>query len=108
MLFAKDGIDKIQVPSSMVKVGKSKCMYPLHRTVVLNITQNFPTKSQRYIGRLYNASERQPTERQLAELKPISRDVRRVLKCKGVQDKILDKCKFHLDCLFQRAISSNL
>ena len=82
MLMVKDGISKIQLPTSMVKVNKSK-IQPLHTDVILNINSHFQSKTQWIISRLFdNQEDGPPTKRQLKEIKPICEDTLRVLSCK--------------------------
>ena len=96
MLFVKDGIDKIQLPTLMIKVEKSTTS-PLHDDVVLIITQCFPSKPNEYIGRLIGEDLKDPTARQLKGLEKPYLDALRVLHSKGVDPDILNQCKIDFD-----------
>ena len=97
MLFVKDGIDKIQLPTSMIKVEKSTTC-PLHDDVVLCIVQCFPSKPNEYMGRFINEDLKDPTVKQLKGLKPPYDDAVRVLQSKGVDPAVLEQCKLSLIC----------
>ena len=100
VLFVKDGIDKIQVPSSMIKVKQSKTE-PLHDDIVLNVHQCFPSKSHELMGRLMNDDLQDPTPMQKENIKAPSDDVLRVLHCKGVDKVVLQQCEFSNDFITQ-------
>lgn len=93
MLFVKDGIEKIQLPASMIKVAPSKTK-PLHDDVVLNITGCFPSMSNQCMGRYMNKDLKDPTVKQLKTLKPPFPDALRVLQSKGVDQVVLQQCEF--------------
>ena len=93
MLFVKEQIDKIQIPSSMIKVGKSK-EKPLHDDVVLNIIRMFPSQNCEIFERLLNDSKKNPTNRQTKLLKLPPETVQNVLRAKGVSTDVLNRCKF--------------
>jgi len=90
MLAVKDGISKIQIPASMIKVSKSKTQ-PLHEYVAFNVKQHFPWTNQWVTGRLFDPNEKDPTEKQLKELNPICDDTQRVLRCKGVDGDVIQR-----------------
>jgi hypothetical protein len=97
MLFVKEDIaeDKIQLPTSMIKVNKSRTE-PLHTHVVLNIRQCFPSSNQECMGRLFDNFKDDPTLNMIKALKPPSPDVQRVILCKGVNEQILQQCELSL------------
>ena len=94
MLFVKEDLEeyKIQLPTSMVKVNKSKTA-PLHTHVVLNIRQCFPSSNQKCMGKLLDDSKSDPSLTQIKALKLPSPDVRQVMLCKGVAEDNLQECK---------------
>lgn len=96
MLFVKNDIEKykIQVPTSMVKVPKSKTK-PCHSDVALIIIACFPSKPQECFEKLFNDDpENNPTRKQLKELKPPSKHFNVVLRGNGVNDPVIQSCKF--------------
>ena len=95
MLFVKEDIEeyKIQVPASMVKVTKSKTT-PLHTYVAFNIRQCFPSSNQQVVGKLLDNMKKDPSLSMIKGLKPPSRDVQRVLQCKGVSEQTIHQCEF--------------
>lgn len=93
MLVSNPCIDKIQLPSSMIKVDKSKSNRPLHKNVVLNIIRTSPSAKQEIMGRIVDDSLKNPTDLQLETLKIPCADVMRVLQCRGVSTDVLDQCK---------------
>ncbi|KAL3774211.1 hypothetical protein ACHAW5_008536 [Stephanodiscus triporus] len=106
MLFVKEDLEEytIQLPTSMVKVAKSKTM-PLHTDVVLNILQCYPSISQKCMGRLLDDSKTDPSLTQIKALKPLSRDVQRVMLCKGVGE---DNIQEYMERLHQHSKSHPL
>lgn len=97
MIFVKETMprDKIQIPSSMVKVNKSKTK-PLHTYVAINIIQHFPSKAQYTMGRLFNDDQKDPSIPMVNDLNPPCKDAWRVLCCKGVDQSIIDAYTAHL------------
>ena len=96
MLFVKNDIEKykIQVPTSMVKVPKSKTK-PCHSDVALIIIACFTSKQRECFEKLFNDDpENNPTCKQLKELKPPSKNFNAVLRGKGVNDPVIQSCKF--------------
>jgi hypothetical protein len=95
MLFVNEDIEeyKIQVPASMVKVNRSKTT-PLHTYVALNILQCFPSNNQQVMGKLFDDEKKDPSSSMIKGLKPLSMDVRRVLRCKGVSEQTIKQCEF--------------
>ncbi|KAL7550145.1 hypothetical protein ACHAWF_013386 [Thalassiosira exigua] len=91
MLFVKDGIDRIQIPKSMVKVLKSSSKKPLHEHVALTTKQVFPYEQHETMGRLLNNDLKDPTYSQIGKLKPPYEDAVRVLLCKGVSEDVMDQ-----------------
>jgi len=104
MLFVNDTIDEelIQLPSSMLKVGKSKTK-PLHTYVALNIVACFPSKSQHCLGRLLEGDldccdsgkdgKRPSVPTDVQALKAPSDCALRVLRCKGVSESDIKNCE---------------
>mmetsp|Transcript_21142 Transcript_21142/g.45875 ORF Transcript_21142/g.45875 Transcript_21142/m.45875 type:complete len:873 (+) Transcript_21142:47-2665(+) len=98
VLFVKEtiGRETIQIPSSMIKVNKSKTK-PLHTYVALNINQHFPSKAQYCMGRLLDDDLKDPTLRMVNDLNAPCEDTQRVLCCKGVDQDIIhtyvERCK---------------
>eukprot|EP00581_Thalassiosira_minuscula_P019424 CAMPEP_0183716690 /NCGR_PEP_ID=MMETSP0737-20130205/10498_1 /TAXON_ID=385413 /ORGANISM="Thalassiosira miniscula, Strain CCMP1093" /LENGTH=1455 /DNA_ID=CAMNT_0025945985 /DNA_START=64 /DNA_END=4431 /DNA_ORIENTATION=- len=90
MLVAKDGINAIQVPSSMIKVEKSKTD-PMHDDVVLNVHKCFPWNSHWIMGRLINNDPNVPSKKQKEGLKAVCSDVMRVFQSKGIPTDVLRK-----------------
>ena len=68
---------KIQIPTSMVKVNKSKTK-PLHTYVALSIRKTYPSSVQWCTGKLLNDDLQDPTEKQLEEIKAPGQDVFKV------------------------------
>lgn len=95
MLFVKEGIaeDRIQLPTSMIKVNKSRTT-PLHTNVVLNIIKLFPSSNQQCMGKLFDNFLKDPSLKMINTLKPPADDVQRVLQCKGVSEQSLQQCEF--------------
>lgn len=97
MLFAKKGIDKIQIPTSMIKVGKSTRNKVLHTDVVLIVKQIFPSKNNDTMQRMINPnhcnndSRHPPTENQMKELKPLQYMANTVLVAKGCPRETIDE-----------------
>ena len=75
----EEGIEKykIQIPTSMVKVNKSKTR-PLHKYVALSIRRTYPSNVQWCMGKLLNDDVKDPTEKQLNEIKAPAPDVMKV------------------------------
>lgn len=93
MLTVKDGIDEIEIPTSMIKVKKSASESPLHEGVVLIVSGIFPSVPAKVIGKIvdFNAS---PTATQLEDVKPPSEMFQNAMLAKGVTKEALDQCKF--------------
>ena len=68
---------KIQIPTSMIKVKKSKTK-PLHTYVALSIRKTYPSSVQWCTGKLLNDDLHDPTEKQLEEIKAPGQDVFKV------------------------------
>lgn len=68
---------KIQIPTSMIKVKKSKTK-PLHTYVALSIRKTYPSSVQWCTGKLLNDDLQDPTEKQLEEIKAPGQDVFKV------------------------------
>ena len=80
MLVVKEvGIEKykIQIPTSMVKVNKSKTK-PLHTYVALSIRKTYPSSVQWCTGKLFNDEMKDPTQCQIEEIKAMGPDVLKV------------------------------
>lgn len=97
-LRVKDGIDGFEIPTSMIKVGKSIADEPLHDDVVVVITAIYPSKIHHTIGRLFDSTRDDPTENGLKDVKPISEALRYVLMARGVQANTLERCEFDGVC----------
>ncbi|KAL7545469.1 hypothetical protein ACHAWF_008824 [Thalassiosira exigua] len=99
VLFLKKGIDRIQIPSSMVKVEKSK-IKPLHNDVVLNINRIYPSDSHETMERLLNTDrDEPPSQTMLDNIKKPGHDVLRVLIRLGVSEDIIEQYKERFDSL---------
>jgi len=61
MLVAKHGIKRIQIPQSMIKVERSKTK-PLHKSVVLIISDIFPSDACEKLGKVLNGKATQKQE----------------------------------------------
>ena len=88
MLVVKDNITKIQLPPSMVKVGRSE--NPMHDDVVLVVKQSFPCTKSNILGRLFDDRQKNPTPNQLRTLKTVPIDVHMLLQDKGVPEDLLN------------------
>lgn len=78
LVVKEEGIEKykIQIPTSMIKVNKSKKTKPLHTYVALSINGLFPSKG--CTGCLHNDDLQDPTKCQLESIKAIGPDVLKV------------------------------
>ena len=92
MLVVKDGIDKMQIPTSMIKVEKSETR-PLHNTAVLIIISTFPSASCEIVERVLGISSKEATDRQRKELKIPGDSILNVLHAKGVEVDKLNQCE---------------
>jgi hypothetical protein len=96
MLVIKPGIDKIQIPESMIKVERSSSANPMHPKVVLVITQIFPSENCYTMERFINYEVKDPTDNQKQKLNVLKNDIvfiKNVLIASGVGQVLLDKCK---------------
>ena len=95
MLVAKEGIEGIEVPQSMVKVGPSTRSDVLHTDVLLNVIATFPSKQNNIMRRLINptASDKPPTDNQMEDLKGLPKGAKVVLRAKGVSNQTLRTCE---------------
>jgi len=91
MLVVKKGIDKIQIPKSMIKVERSKTT-PLHTNVVLVITEVFPSSRCEEMAKILRGNATAKQKR--AHLtKHLSSMVENVLYAKGLSREIIDQCE---------------
>jgi len=89
MLVVKKGIDKIQIPKSMIKVERSKTT-PLHTNVVLVITEVFPSSRCEEMAKILRGNATAKQKR--AHLtKHLSSMVENVLYAKGLSREIIDQ-----------------
>lgn len=102
MLMVKDDLRGIQVPTSMCKVNKSLVENPLHDSVAIAVKAIFPSKPCHIIGRLFDSRRRVPTPNQLKEINSISETFGDILRARGVNSEVLDRCKL---CLFNLRLS---
>lgn len=95
VLVAKEGIEGIEVPQSMVKVGPSTRSNVLHTDVLLNVIATFPSKQNNIMRRLINptASDKPPTDNQMEDLKRLPKGAKVVLRAKGVSNQTLRTCE---------------
>jgi hypothetical protein len=96
MLVIKQGIDKIQIPESMIKVERSSSADPMHAQVVLVITQIFPSENCYTMERFINDDMKNPTDKQKQKLNVLEDDIvfiKNVLIASGVSPVLLDQCK---------------
>ncbi|KAL7522999.1 hypothetical protein ACHAWX_007736 [Stephanocyclus meneghinianus] len=89
MLMVKDDIDRIEIPTSMVKVKKSTAKDPLHDDVVLIVSGIYPSVPANVIGKIIDPDDK-PTASQLKDLEPPSEMFQNVMLAKGVTRELLD------------------
>lgn len=104
MLVVKEGLKghKLEIPTSMIKVGKSRVNKPAHKKVALNIVNLFPSERNKIIGRLIDDREKDPTLKMVQNLgkkkpgdkDPIPCSFLNVLRCKGVDENRIENCEF--------------
>lgn len=102
MLMIKDDLDDktILLPSSMIKVNKSRSKDPLHDDVVLIISGLFLSDKAITMERVLKLDptkeapkKEEPTSSGLAGLQPPSVMFLNVLVSRGVQKELIDQCK---------------
>lgn len=101
MLMLKEGISKIQIPKSMLKVQKSRSQHPLHDSVVVIVSELFLSDKSITIGRIFaDNPKKQPTASVLRELteKKTAIMFTTVLLAAGVSEDALNDCRYHSLC----------
>jgi len=96
MLVIKPGIEKIEIPESMIKVERSSSADPMHAKVVLVITQIFPSENCYTMEKFINDDMKDPTDNQKQKLNVREDDIvfiKNVLIASGVSPVLLDQCK---------------
>ena len=94
--MAKEGIGKIQIPSSMIKVKRSKSKKPLHDTVVLVVSELFLSVNAITLGKILKNDpdpKKQPSKSSLSSLEPPKEMFTNVLLARGVTKTALDNCE---------------
>eukprot|EP00804_Cyclotella_cryptica_P011740 CCRYP_011340-RB/>CCRYP_011340-RB protein AED:0.05 eAED:0.05 QI:1472/1/1/1/0.75/0.55/9/212/506 len=98
MLVAAQGIDKILLPESMIKVGPSRLSkeHMLHTNVILTVTQVFPYNPHTTMQRLLNPDHpnnhtfrKAPSPKQIVALKGLPGMTKTVLHTKDCTQSIL-------------------
>jgi hypothetical protein len=95
LLMVKENIDKIEIPTSMIKVKKSAAKYPLIDSVVLVISGIYPTVKSNVFARILDPND-DPTDAQLSMFEPINESFLNVMQAKGVLKELLYEC----ECIF--------
>lgn len=95
MLTVKEDLDDntILIPTSMIKVQKSRAKHPLHDNVILVISSLFLSDKNITIDRLIGNSGIEPSDSGLRSLEPPSEMFTNSLISRGVPIELLDKCK---------------
>ena len=95
VLMLKEGIDKIQIPKSMLKVQKSKSQHPLHNSVMMIVTEVFLSDKSITISRIIaDNPKKRPTASGLKEVKPPCEMFTNVLLAAGVSKDTIDNCTY--------------
>ena len=98
MLLVKDGIDTIQVPSSMIKVKRSSAPNPMHDEVAVVVNGISPGDNTlgRKFGNYYNGNGQkiEPTTAGLKNIDPPTESLCMILIARGVEEETLSSCKF--------------
>ena len=93
-LGIKDGIDTIQVTTSMIKTEKSLSLNPMHDKVAVLINSYSPSASCNMIGRMYDDDRRDPRKDGLKDIKCPTEFFCNILIARGVEKECLDSCEF--------------
>lgn len=94
MLMIDDDLDDntIVLPTSMIKVEKSKSGNPLHNDVILVISGLFLSDKAIVMDKIMDSSK-QPTKSDLKKLEPPSQMFLNVLMSRGVPPIMIEECK---------------
>ena len=109
VLMMKDDLDEntIELPTSMMKVGKSRSRKPLHDDVVLVISELFLSDKANTMNDILNPSsaptkrnnseekskEKSKEQKLLAKIEPPSETFLNLLMSRGVSEKLICDCK---------------
>ena len=92
VLMLKEGIDKIQIPKSMLKVNKSRSQ-PLHNSVMMIVSQVFLSEISITMGRIITDNpKKRPTATGLKKIESPSKSFTNVLLAAGVSKDTMDNC----------------
>lgn len=97
MLFVKERLEghKVEIPTSMIKAEKSKDKEPFHKDeVVMIFIHCFPSVKSRTMGRLLDDRKKVPTPLMIKGLEEPGQMYLNVLRCKGVNENIIENCEF--------------
>jgi hypothetical protein len=89
LLMIKLGISKVQLPTSMRKVGPSKCTQKSFQGVFVTINAIFPSASAINLNRLLNPQMKDPPPSGEKDLEPLGADAKAILACVGVPEDLM-------------------
>lgn len=92
----KEDIEKIEIPTSMLKVGPSLVDNPLHDNVVVVVSGIYPSDSCHGLARIFSPNRRDLAEGQLENIKPPSETFINVLIAKGKEgmEEAIRSCEY--------------
>lgn len=91
MLVIKRGISKVQLPTSMQKVGPSKCAEKSFQGVFVTVTGIFPSAAAINLNRLLNPQMKDPPPSGEKDLKPLGVDAKAILASIGVPEDVMSQ-----------------